>query len=465
MTRTPKTRTAPAGELFDSILAAEDRDHCPGAHPVISYSDQDESAYLAAIEARALRAVTLTRRGVYHGEWAELDPERVPAREADETTLAAAFARRWHRAQPIVLPGIGAEFLAEFADEIDGADDVHALVSEPGGLKRWIEAFSEDLEPSFRAIQRRTPLFDRERDVERVRFESFAPNGRGRPIDDLWIKSSWLSTHDDDSSLRVRFSFGREEDDDASRDILRHRLVADLAERMLPESAAISANPLLVPLVEHLCGERVLFTQHIAYWNSPNGGASFHHDAFAEDQHDGGAWRQFGVAYMQLSGTTAWLALSIQDLSTRVREFVDALEDGELSWVRAQLFESGASHVLGWRRLREIVDDENALVYELGLPGCGSARSTRQSRAGVHVVPGRRGSRVDSVPRRRDFAAQSRRARDVHALGVLRERRNGLQPFARDPPRPRIARRRARARGFAPTQASLDSRPCPIPPV
>jgi hypothetical protein len=373
MARTSKTRSARTDELFESIVAADDRDACPLARPVISYSDHDESSYLAAIEARALRAITLVRRGVYHGEWAELDPERVRAPNAAETTLAAAYARRWHRAQPIVLPAIGAELVAEFADEIEGADDVHALVSEPGGLRRWIETFAEDLEPSFRAIQRRTPLFDRERDVERVRFESFAPNGRGRPIDDLWIKSSWLSTHDDDASLRVRFSFGREEDDDASRDILRHRLVADLAQRLLPESAAISANPLLVPLVEQLCGERVLFTQHIAYWNSPNGGASFHHDAFAEDLHDGGAWRQLGVCYMQLSGATAWLALSIQDLAARVREFVDALANGELPWVRAQLFESGWTPLPGgWNRLCEIVGDKRDLLHQLGLPGCGA---------------------------------------------------------------------------------------------
>jgi len=214
----------------------------------------------------------------------------------------------------------------------------------------------------------------------------------GRKIADLWLKSSWLSTHPDDSSLRLRLSFGREVDDDASRDILRHRLVGALASILLPESALITDNPLIAPIVERLCGEKVLFTQAIAYWNSPNGGALFHHDAFGEDRIDGGDTRQLGVCYLQLSGATAWLTLSIADLAARVREFVAALEQGKRAWVRAQLFEpaadrrargahgaqgadgeSGAAAAgLSWPRLCALVADDAKLARELGLPGCGA---------------------------------------------------------------------------------------------
>src|SRR5262249_475291 len=148
---------------------------------------------------------------------------------------------------------------------------------------------------------------------------SVSPTGRGRRVRDLWIKSSWLSTHESDDSLRVRVSFGREQRDDASGDLLRHRLVAALASALFPESALVSANPRLVPLVERFAAEPVLFTQHIAYWNGPEGGASFHHDAFAEDADAVAGVGQLGVCYVQLSGSTAWLALSIGDVAARVR--------------------------------------------------------------------------------------------------------------------------------------------------
>jgi hypothetical protein len=121
-----------------------------------------------------------------------------------------------------------------------------------------------------------------------------------------------------------------------------------------------------VSLVERFAAEPVLFTQHIAYWNGPEGGASFHHDAFAEDADAVAGVGQLGVCYVQLSGSTAWLALSIADLGSRVREFAESLAEGALPWVRAQLF-PGAR----WARFEALVADDGALVTELALPGCG----------------------------------------------------------------------------------------------
>src|SRR6185503_2224875 len=111
-----------------------------------------------------------------------------------------------------------------------------------------------DFEPS-RAAER---LFDPDRDLERIAVASV----RGRRVEDLWVKSAWLSTADGEDSLRVRASFGRERDDDASPDLLRHRLVADLAARLFPESALVSANPAIAQLVERLLAGPALFTQH-----------------------------------------------------------------------------------------------------------------------------------------------------------------------------------------------------------
>jgi hypothetical protein len=105
-------------------------------------------------------------------------------------------------------------------------------------------------------------------------------------------------------------------------------------------------------------------TQAIAYWNAPEGGALFHHDAFFED---GRASGQLGVGYVQLTGSTFWLALSTPDLAERVREFVDLLAAGELRWVRARL----APHAREFGALEQLVADRRALERELGLPGCG----------------------------------------------------------------------------------------------
>jgi len=378
MSRAPHERNSRLDPLFESILAAEDRDRCPLASPVISFQDSDESSYLSSIETAAVSSISLERRGVYHGEWAVLEPSLLPRHLArgdeamDDARYEAMLVDRWHACRPIVLHGIVRPFLAEFVDEIASRDALRDELSKPGGLRRFLFEHEADLDPAFRALAKRASLFDRERDIERVFLESFAPNGRGKPIEDLWLKSAWLSTHDDDASLRLRFSFGSERDDDASRDVVRQRVIGDLAERLLPETSVITGHPALVPLLEKFCGEPVLFTQHIAYWNAKSGGALFHHDAFAEDALDDGSWRQLGVCYVQLTGSTAWLALSLDDLVLRVREFVDALTEGEMPWVKAQLCEGPRAPIgFGFERLVQLVHDTAACANELALPGQG----------------------------------------------------------------------------------------------
>lgn len=358
------------------ILSDEDRDHCPGARLIVSFSDQDEREYLASVRASSTRSMALSRRGAWHGEWAELDPVRCsprPARGANRPLPAtehedpSLLTSRWHAARPIVLPGIAAHLIEEHTHAIRAGQTLHGQLKEAGGLKRWLDARAADLEPQFERLQREPALFDRERDIERWLFESHAPSGRGKRVRDLWVKSAWLSTYEADDSLRVRVSFGREERDDASSDLLRQRLVAALASVLLPESVLITENPALTGFVERCVAERVLFTQHIAYWNSPEGGALFHHDAFAEDADVVAGVGQLGVCYLQLTGSTAWLALSIADLARRVREFAESLFEGSLPWVRAQLFPNADSLA----RLEALLADPDALLFELGLPGCG----------------------------------------------------------------------------------------------
>lgn len=342
-------------DMLDELLFAEDRDVGFAARPVVSFRDDDEPAFLDQLRARGAEEIELVRRGVYHGHWAEL---------AEISGAAHDPAARWQESRPVLLPGLVQPLLVELEQRIDEALGDHEILREPGGLRDWLAQASEWIEPDFRLLEREAPLADPERDVERVLLASDPPSGSsGRTVDNLWLKTGWLSTHEDDASLRLRVSFGREVDDDASPDLLRHRLVAELAGRLLPEASALAAHTELTRQLQRLTGEIPFLTQHIAYWNAPEGGALFHHDAFAPTGYD----QQLGVCFVQLAGRTAWLALSIGDLAERVVELVRYLEEGELSWVRARISEGP----LGWEGLVRLVADREALVRELGLPGCG----------------------------------------------------------------------------------------------
>ncbi|MBK7641987.1 MAG: hypothetical protein IPJ19_02890 [Planctomycetes bacterium] len=347
--------------LLDELLGAPDRDHCPGSAPVVSVLGQEPAAFARELERVQVARVELSRRGAWHGEFAVLDPGCAPR---GPEPSPAAFASRWLAARPIVLPGSARALLPSLADELALADELFLELPERGSLRALAQRRLESAGESLEILPRSQPFDDPERDLERVFLASPPPGARGRKVHDLWLKSGWLSTFEEDRSLRVRASFGSEREDDASADLLRHRLVARLADAVLPGAAALARHEPLRGLVESLCGEATLFTQAISYWNAPEGGALFHHDAFHEDGRGTG---QLGVCYVQLSGTTFWLALSTQDLGRRVQEFLELLAAGELDWVRARL----APDARSLRALLDLAQDTAALERELGLPGCG----------------------------------------------------------------------------------------------
>jgi len=344
-------------DLLADLLGAPDRDHCPGAAPVVSVRGQEDADFTRALKPLVRERLSLARRGQFHGEYAVLAP-------AGSAPALAQLAGRWLAARPIALPGIARSLLQSERDELALADRLHSELCEGGGLRPFVAQRIARAGEAFEVLPRTRPFDDPERDLERVYLASPPPTPRGRKVQDLWLKSGWLSTFDEDRSLRVRVSFGREREDDASGDLLRQRLVARLAAAVLPCAAAAVADPQLRARIEGLIGEPALLTQAIAYWNAPEGGALFHHDAFHEDGRDTG---QLGVCYVQLSGATFWLALSTQDLALRVREFVEVIGDGELPWVRARLAPSARD----LRNLQQLVADDEGLVRELGLPGCG----------------------------------------------------------------------------------------------
>lgn len=357
----PSRRRPRGPSLFEELVFAADRDRIPGARPLVSFGAQDEPEFLDELGRSTRARFELSRRGRYHGELAELDlrtlglPERHPRVEGRE------LRARWQGSRPILLPGIaersGASAPAQLFELFELADALPA----PGALAAWLRAREHLLPPGMALQQRRARLADPERDIEKVLL---AWQGAGtREVRDLWIKSAWLSTYEQDASLRLRFSFGREVEDDASQSEQRHRLVAQLAEALLPDARALAASLPLAHALESALGEEVYLTQHIAYWNALEGGASFHHDAFGGE----GSAGQRGVCFVQLAGRTAWIALSIEDLAARVREFAELLEQGELPWLRDQLFPRPADFEALLGRTR----DEGSLVRELALPGCG----------------------------------------------------------------------------------------------
>ena len=135
--------------------------------------------------------------------------------------------------------------------------------------------------------------------------------------EDLWCKASWLSFHDDDASLRFRFSFGMEGFEDVAADPLRQYWAGELCTRMFPESEIITKNGMILEILHDILGHPASFVERIVYFNAPNGGAQFHHDV--ERGHA-------GVVFAQLSGSTFWLSASKPKLMQAIMDFANLHE-------------------------------------------------------------------------------------------------------------------------------------------
>jgi hypothetical protein len=345
-------------DMLAELILAPDREHCPGARGVLSLHGDEPTSFRRAAERICTAQFDLARRGQWHGEFLEFEPALAGLPRSRIKPSAAAFQQRWSAARPIVLPGALLPLVQRETAAIAESLEWHREASaepESQSLLHWLASIRDD----WSLTASRAPLADPERDIERV--EAVALSSRRSPR--LWLKSGWLSTHPDDASLRVRVSAGVEGRDDAAPDLALNREVAQLAARALPCAAALREERHLQSWIEALTGEPLLFTQDIAYWNAPEGGALFHHDAFAPD----GTLGQLGVCYAQLSGETFWLAISTEDLCQRIVEFTQMLEEGELAWVRQQLFPEPAR----WRKHQARISDPAGLRRELALQGQG----------------------------------------------------------------------------------------------
>ena len=260
--------------------------------------------------------VTLIRRGVRHGRFR-------PAPAAD---LPGDARDLWAAAEPFHLPGALRLLLVKHAGDVRRTNRLFGRLADGRAEFRREIWRRLDSHPDYVSLGASRDLSD-VREIEKVHADRV---GAGRSGVDLWAKLSRISRDHRDPSLRIRFSFGSELHDDWSRDPRRARSADAFAEAVFPECRVLAKNAPALRLLRRATGRRVRLSERILFANAPGGGAAFHHDAETA---------QLGVAYAQLAGRTAWLALPKRELALVVAQ----VATGRLA---ARLHERGALRAL-----------------------------------------------------------------------------------------------------------------------
>jgi hypothetical protein len=219
----------------------------------------------------------------------------------------------WQAAQPILLPGFVADEIPGHQQDIAQAASLMQAVLDGEDCETLLqqEPYAGRLAPRFELL---AATYDEGDPQEIVKIEFDVMQDDELIAENLWVKLSWLSYAEHDGSLRFRFSFGMESYEDVAADPQRQAYAAALTEALFPESAVISANTRLRYLLRDvLQAKDLVYVERIVYFNAPDGGAQFHHDV--ERGH-------LGVAFAQLSGRTAWLTLSTEQLLDAIQSFL-----------------------------------------------------------------------------------------------------------------------------------------------
>ena len=225
-------------------------------------------------------------------------------------------AEAWHRDESIVVPGLIAKEVSEYAEHIANAhrlmenvlenEEVTPFIETPEYMARYGKHFSI-VATSFEEND--------EQGIEKIYFDAFKDGDEDDVIaEELWLKSSWLSFVDDDASLRFRFSWGMEGYEDVSADPVKQHWAGELCTALFPESETITKNAFILECLQDILGKEATFVERIVYFNAPNGGAQMHHDV--ERGHA-------GVIFAQLSGSTFWLSLAKPKLMDELTKFVN----------------------------------------------------------------------------------------------------------------------------------------------
>jgi len=223
----------------------------------------------------------------------------------------------WHSGKPVLLKKICATDLSSYQKDIEASDQLYASVLNGDECDEVFDnsPYRERLSSQFTCLGSSINQGD-DQEVETILFDT------GNTLaEDLWVKASWLSFHEEDASLRFRFSFGVDLVEDVAADSLRQHHAAQLTDAIFPESRLITDNDILEQALHQTLNCQALnFVERIIYFNAPNGGAYLHHDR--ERGHA-------GVVYAQLSGRTFWLALSKQSLIERIQSFAQQCQKSQ----------------------------------------------------------------------------------------------------------------------------------------
>ena len=218
----------------------------------------------------------------------------------------------WHKGYAVRLPGFCKQHVIKQQNHIQQTEKLVIAVWDEQNLECMInsEPYRSNLAEHFVNLGSGISESDQQ-EIETMFFDAVVNDKV--VAEDLWMKVSWLSFDDEDASLRFRFSFGVDLEEDVAADPLRQKHAGTLCDKIFPESKIVTEHAELETVLQKLLEkQQVEFVERIIYFNAPNGGAYLHHDL--ERGHA-------GVVYAQLTGTTFWLALPKFVLIERIIEF------------------------------------------------------------------------------------------------------------------------------------------------
>ena len=236
-------------------------------------------------------------------------PKKLTHQALDSIMLQQA----WQQGEASFLPEMCA--VNAYQQEIDAASGLYlAVLSAEQNCDELLDQqpYKARLAQNFESLGSSMNECD-DQEIETVLFDAIQNDQV--LAEDLWMKASWLSFHEEDASLRFRFSFGVDLHEDVAADHKRQYYASLLTAAVFPESSLITENIFLKQKLAEILGvDKFSFVERIIYFNSPNGGAYLHHDR--ERGHA-------GVVYAQLTGETLWLALPKQQLIHEITKFVE----------------------------------------------------------------------------------------------------------------------------------------------
>lgn len=273
-------------------------------------ADAGSDAETARLKARALgidQVYWLSQRNSRLG-W--IGQQQRPSLPTMEDAHAA-----WKSAHAILLSGFLADDIPPHSQSIAESCALMEAVLQGAECENLLsqEPYTSRIAPGFEIL---ASTYD-EGDLQGIVKIEFDAVREGEIVaDNIWLKIAWLSYAEQDASLRFRFSFGMENYEDVAADPVRQRLATQLCEAIFPESAIISHQPRLAAYLRALLQiSAIEYVERIVYFNAPEGGAQFHHDI--ERGH-------LGVVFAQITGRTAWFALSTDQLLDELLLFLNS---------------------------------------------------------------------------------------------------------------------------------------------